>query len=112
MSRRRSSSRCWIRLMPGSSARSLTAERARSTRSAMVDGRVFRKVARHGVLKVQVFGGAGGLLHFLLHLLDAHVAGVRAAMRCNLAEFEMGFAAGFGTGFVCGLRGGTLTLLD
>src|SRR5215813_8484847 len=59
--RRRSSSRCSRRLMPGSSARSETAVRARSKRSTMVNRGL---LAFRGFRARSVYGFACGLLFF------------------------------------------------
>src|SRR6185312_8365147 len=56
--RLRSSARCSIRLMPGSSARSVTAERARSTKSAMKGGLGY--VVRRGLIGSLLWFGCTG----------------------------------------------------
>src|SRR6185437_571054 len=58
MSRRRSSSRCSRRLMPGSSARWLTADRARSRRSSMIHYGLRALWLEAGMVFVP-FGGEG-----------------------------------------------------
>src|SRR5580698_8716139 len=68
--RRRSSSRCSRRLMPGSSARSDTADRARSNRSTMMD---WGLLAFRGFRARSVYGFARGLLFFHYGFLIAGV---------------------------------------